>query len=164
MRYQRPRSASQGAPVARRKSTPKNHSKHDLQIIENIKNIQRKILPERYANVAKSKNYAESDQESDETSPKKDSNSKNDSETDLHMFVEEVKEDKWKSQKSDLEKNAKKLNSIIEKNTKNLNSSVVGSPKSSSDEKMNNKPINGQVFPPYLPRANCPGRNTNQLK
>lgn len=45
--------------------------------------------------------------------------------------------------------------------------SAVGlsSPKNASaDEEPSVEPINGQVFPPFLPRADRPGRNTNQLK
>jgi hypothetical protein len=39
----------------------------------------------------------------------------------------------------------------------------LGSPTTDGDEPFT-EPINGQVFPPFMPRADRPGRNTNQLK
>lgn len=38
------------------------------------------------------------------------------------------------------------------------------SPNASADEDIMPDPVNGQVFPPFLPRPDRPGRNTNQLK
>jgi len=39
----------------------------------------------------------------------------------------------------------------------------LGSPTTDGDEPFT-EPVNGQVFPPFMPRADRPGRNTNQLK
>lgn len=39
----------------------------------------------------------------------------------------------------------------------------LGSP-GSQDEDTNGPAIDGKVFPPFMPRADRPGRNTNQLK
>ena len=69
------------------------------------------------------------------------------------MVVEEVKEDKKRPHKF-----------VLEKNSKNLNSSNTSSQKLPENEEITARPINGQVFPPYLPQADRPGRNTNQLK
>ena len=40
----------------------------------------------------------------------------------------------------------------------------LGSPTASADEEPFTEPVNGQVFPPFMPRSDRPGRNTNQLK
>ena len=40
----------------------------------------------------------------------------------------------------------------------------LGSPSASADEDPVLEPVNGQVFPPFNPRADRPGRSTNQLK
>ena len=39
----------------------------------------------------------------------------------------------------------------------------LGSPTTDGEEPFT-EPVNGQVFPPFMPRADRPGRNTNQLK
>ena len=41
---------------------------------------------------------------------------------------------------------------------------VLGSPGNSADEEAILEPVNGLVFPPFMPRTEKPGRNTNQLK
>ena len=40
----------------------------------------------------------------------------------------------------------------------------LGSPNAEDGDEPALEPINGQVFPPYMPRADKPGRVTNQLK
>ena len=69
------------------------------------------------------------------------------------MVVEEVREDRKRPQKP-----------VVQKDTKNFDSITMQTQKLSESEEITTKPINGQVFPPYLPQADRPGRNTNQLK
>ena len=40
----------------------------------------------------------------------------------------------------------------------------LGSPNAEDGDEPALEPINGQVFPPFMPRADKPGRVTNQLK
>ena len=40
----------------------------------------------------------------------------------------------------------------------------LGSPLNSGDDDPALEPVNGQCFPPFLPRPDRPGRLTNQLK
>ena len=50
------------------------------------------------------------------------------------------------------------------KNNKLEMSANLGSPNAEDGDEPALEPVNGQVFPPYMPRSDKPGKTTNQLK
>ena len=50
------------------------------------------------------------------------------------------------------------------KNNKLEMSANLGSPNAEDGDEPALEPVNGMVFPPFMPRADKPGKKTNQLK